>query len=167
MYKLRLFGFLAVAALALSSSHLFAIAQDGDAEVTKDVEVTTQANPDANLDHDEHEGLDPTSQASHEEATKYKTIEKIEMGQYRCDTWYFSPYPEGYHNIECLFLCEFCFNFYVRKQELLSHYKFCKLKHPPGDEIYRDEKISMFEIDGKKENKKSRFANNTSVCVTK
>lgn len=103
------------------------------------------------MDHDEHEGIDPTSQKSHEEATKYKTIEKIEMGQYRCDTWYFSPYPEEYHNIECLYLCEFCFNFYVRKQELIAHYKICKLKHPPGDEIYRDEKVSVFEVDGKKE----------------
>lgn len=103
------------------------------------------------MDHDEHEGLDPTSQASHEEATKFKTIAKIEFGKYRCDTWYFSPYPEGYHNIDVLYLCEFCFSFYITKEELVQHFKYCKLKYPPGDEIYRDGKVSMFEVDGKKE----------------
>jgi MOZ/SAS family len=26
----------------------------------------------------------------------------------------------------------------------------CPVKHPPGDEIYRDGKISVFEVDGRK-----------------
>lgn len=26
----------------------------------------------------------------------------------------------------------------------------CPMKHPPGDEIYRDGKISIFEVDGRK-----------------
>lgn len=26
----------------------------------------------------------------------------------------------------------------------------CKSRHPPGDEIYRDRDISVFEIDGRK-----------------
>lgn len=26
----------------------------------------------------------------------------------------------------------------------------CKVRHPPGDEIYRDGKISIFEVDGRK-----------------
>ena len=31
----------------------------------------------------------------------------------------------------------------------------CKARHPPGDEIYRDGSISIFEVDGRK-NKVSR-----------
>jgi len=26
----------------------------------------------------------------------------------------------------------------------------CPMKHPPGDEIYRDGQISIFEVDGRK-----------------
>lgn len=32
----------------------------------------------------------------------------------------------------------------------------CKARHPPGDEIYRDGAISVFEVDGRK-NKVSKF----------
>jgi hypothetical protein len=102
------------------------------------------------FDNDEHEGLDANCLKTHEEATKIKTIDEIEMGKFRCETWYFSPYPEGYH-VKLLYICEFCFNFYVDQIEMSKHSQVCVLKHPPGDEIYRDEKISMFEVDGRKE----------------
>jgi hypothetical protein len=26
----------------------------------------------------------------------------------------------------------------------------CKVRHPPGDEIYRDGSVSIFEVDGRK-----------------
>ena len=29
-----------------------------------------------------------------------------------------------------------------------NHRKTCKLRHPPGNEIYRDGKLSAFEVDG-------------------
>lgn len=62
MYKLRLFRFLAVAALALTSFNLCAMAQDGKAEVSQD-EVSQDAgvvaNTDAKHGHDTHE-IDPT-----------------------------------------------------------------------------------------------------------
>ncbi len=103
------------------------------------------------FNNDEHAGLDKNSLISHEEATKVKTISEIEMGQYKSDCWYFSPYPEGYHNIKCLFICEFCLNFYVEKSEMKSHLLVCPFKHPPGNEIYRDNNISVFEVDGRKE----------------
>jgi hypothetical protein len=102
------------------------------------------------FENNEHEGLDEKNLIAHEEATKVKSIDEIEMGKYRCDTWYYSPYPDGYH-IKCLYICEFCFNFYVDNSELISHLGQCPLKHPPGDEIYRDDKISIFEVDGRKE----------------
>jgi hypothetical protein len=54
----------------------------------------------------------------HEEATKFKTIDFIEIGKYKTETWYYSPYPPGYHNLECLYLCEFCLSFYITRSEL-------------------------------------------------
>jgi GNAT superfamily N-acetyltransferase len=102
--------------------------------------------------NDENEGMDEAGVKAHEEATKVRTIDEIVMGNYRCCTWYFSPFPEEYHNEKTLYFCEFCLNFYVKKEELERHLKTnCLLRHPPGNEIYRDDKISMFEVDGKTE----------------
>ena len=102
--------------------------------------------------HDANEGINKADVKIHEEITKLRTIEEIIMGNYRCCAWYFSPFPEEYQYIKTLYFCEFCLNFYVKKIELERHIMTnCPLRHPPGNEIYRDGKISMFEVDGKTE----------------
>ncbi len=100
------------------------------------------------IEHDEHEGFDEKNLAKHEECTKFKTIEFIEIGKYRCETWYFSPFPEEFQNIDTLYICEFCFSFYKHNTELQRHNQKCTLLHPPGNEIYRDREVSVFEVDG-------------------
>ena len=48
----------------------------------------------------------------HEEATKVKNIQMIEIGKYEIDCWYFSPYPDEYsENIAKLFICEKCLKY--------------------------------------------------------
>jgi histone acetyltransferase MYST1 len=47
-------------------------------------------------------------------------------------------------------VCQFCLDFYTRKIELEAHSEKCKDRAPPGDEIYRDETLSVFEFDAKK-----------------
>ncbi len=37
-----------------------------------------------------------------------------------------------------------------RKNTLQRHQLKCELKHPPGNEIYRHETLSVFEVDGAK-----------------
>jgi GNAT superfamily N-acetyltransferase len=98
---------------------------------------------------DEHEGLDQNSRIAHEEATKLKTIFKVKFGRYYSETWYYSPYPDEYHDIDCIYYCEFCLSFYVSENELKRHIKTCKLVHPPGNQIYIDpvNKLSVWEID--------------------
>ena len=99
-----------------------------------------------------NEGYEKYIISAHEENIKVRTIDEILFGKYRCSTWYFSPFPEEYHNKKILFFCEFCLNFYITKEELERHIEFnCFLKHPPGNEIYRDNLISIFEVDGNKE----------------
>jgi len=86
----------------------------------------------------------------HEEITKVKNIEIIEMGKYEVDTWYFSPYPEEFTSCKKLYLCEFCLKYMKKKKTLTRHKKKCDLRHPPGNEIYRNGSMSIFEVDGKK-----------------
>ncbi|KAL3699918.1 hypothetical protein R1sor_017940 [Riccia sorocarpa] len=97
-----------------------------------------------------HEDFDAASLREHEEFTKVKNISKIELGRYEIDTWYFSPFPPEYSDCNKLFFCEFCLSFMKRKEQLGRHMRKCDLKHPPGDEIYRNGSLSMFEVDGKK-----------------
>jgi len=103
-------------------------------------------------DHDEHEGMDVTSLLEHEEITKVKNINYVQFGKYKIECWYFSPFPEDYlleAPIECLYFCEFTFRFFRTKNELIRYQSSADLpRHPPGNEIYRDENVSMFELDG-------------------
>lgn len=79
-----------------------------------------------------------------------KNIQTIELGRYEIDTWYFSPYPEEFANVEKLYICEFCLKYMKKKKTLLRHKTKCTLKHPPGNEIYRYKSLSVFEVDGQK-----------------
>lgn len=105
---------------------------------------------------DDHtDEMDPTMAAlekEHEEITKVKNIQCIEIGRYEVDTWYFSPYPEEYCKEGRLYICEYCLKYLKKKKTLERHKKKCTARHPPGDEIYRDGNLSVFEVDGK-ENK--------------
>jgi hypothetical protein len=47
-------------------------------------------------------------------------------------------------------MCEFCLKYMRKKKSMARHKKGCTLRSPPGNEIYRHGKNSMFEIDGKK-----------------
>ncbi|CEP12450.1 hypothetical protein [Parasitella parasitica] len=73
------------------------------------------------------------------------------MGQHEVNTWYFSPYPEEYAYCDTLYICEFCLLYYASHKRLERHRTRCQLQHPPGNEIYRKDDISFFEIDGRKQ----------------
>lgn len=45
-----------------------------------------------------HGNFDPHQLREHEEFTKVKNVETIELGQFAMDTWYFSPLPEEYRD---------------------------------------------------------------------
>ena len=77
-----------------------------------------------------------------------KTIEFLQYGDTLIETWYYSPLPKEYHG-RVLYTCPFCLCFYNRKIELEMHSERCTVRCPPGDEIYRDETLSIFELDGK------------------
>jgi histone acetyltransferase MYST1 len=122
------------------------------------------------VEFDEHEGMDASSLREHEEVTKVKNIGFLELGRYQMETWYFSPLPKelihdsskeigpaaavntststGY--LEVLYVCEFTFRMFARKCELQRFQRTIppEDRHPPGNEIYRSENLSMFEVDG-------------------
>lgn len=103
---------------------------------------------------DDHSNLAPEDlvlEKAHEERTKVKNIDMIQIGKYEVDTWYFSPYPMEYRNCSKIYICEFCLRYMKFEKTLNHHKKTCKIRHPPGNEIYRDKNISVFEVDGAKQ----------------
>ncbi|KAI4250242.1 MAG: hypothetical protein LQ352_005414 [Teloschistes flavicans] len=77
-------------------------------------------------------------------------IKCVNFGGYEIETWYAAPYPEEYSRNRVLFICEFCLKYMNSDYVAWRHKLKCPAKHPPGDEIYRDKSVSIFEVDGRK-----------------
>ncbi|KAI5966815.1 SAS3 [Candida pseudojiufengensis] len=80
-------------------------------------------------------------------------IKKIVFRDYEINTWYIAPYPEEYSQCETLYICEYCLKYMSSPISYQRHQlKNCNYSnhHPPGTEIYRDSKISIWEVDGRK-----------------
>ncbi|CAG8638739.1 13012_t:CDS:2, partial [Acaulospora colombiana] len=77
-------------------------------------------------------------------------IRTIRFGDWEIDTWFVAPYPEEYSVNSVLHICEFCLK-YMKSEYIADRHKLkCPMRNPPGDEIYRDNAISIFEVDGRK-----------------
>jgi histone acetyltransferase MYST1 len=92
----------------------------------------------------------------HEEITKIKNVQTVLLGKHYLECWYYSPFPKELFAdapmLECLHFCEFTLRFFVTKDELVRFQSRPGLpRHPPGNEIYRDSNLSMFEVDGTSE----------------
>jgi histone acetyltransferase HTATIP len=85
------------------------------------------------------------------EVARVKNLNLIQIGKHEVETWYFSPYPVEYAHLPIIYICEFCLSYFPAVKQLSRHRTKCSLQHPPGNEIYRKDNISFFEIDGRKQ----------------
>ncbi|XP_070544573.1 histone acetyltransferase KAT8-like [Ptychodera flava] len=96
--------------------------------------------------------MDPTTAAlerEHEAITKIKYVDKVQIGKYEIDTWYFSPFPEDFGKAPKLWVCEYCLKYMKWEKTYRHHLSTCVRRQPPGKEIYRKNSISVYEVDGK------------------
>ncbi|KAG6378316.1 histone acetyltransferase, MYST superfamily [Boletus reticuloceps] len=85
------------------------------------------------------------------EIARVKNLNRLQIGKHEVDAWYFSPYPREYAHLPVLYICEFCLSYFPSSMMLSRHRRRCTMLHPPGNEIYRHEDISFFELDGKRQ----------------
>ncbi|KAM4060932.1 MOZ/SAS family protein [Hirsutella rhossiliensis] len=85
------------------------------------------------------------------EISRVRNISRVQFGKNDLFPWYFSPYPEVFSQDDVIFICEFCLSYYGDEKAFLRHRRKCTLQHPPGNEIYRDDYVSFFEIDGRRQ----------------
>ncbi|KAI9777609.1 MAG: hypothetical protein M1839_008663 [Geoglossum umbratile] len=93
---------------------------------------------------------DSNDHGSHKVSGPASKIQCVNFGGYEIDTWYAAPYPEEYSRNRVLYICEFCLKYMNSEYVAWRHKLKCPAKHPPGDEIYRDGSVSVFEVDGRK-----------------
>ena len=68
--------------------------------------------------------MDPTTAAlekEHEAITKVKYIDRVQIGRFEIDTWYFSPYPEEYGKVPKLYICQYCLK-YMRLEKTYRYH---------------------------------------------
>ncbi|KAI4167275.1 MAG: hypothetical protein LQ348_007688 [Seirophora lacunosa] len=85
------------------------------------------------------------------EISRVRNLQRIQMGAHEMEPWYFSPYPQSFTEADMVHVCEFCLSYYPALKPFVRHRAKCTLLHPPGNEIYRDDHVSFFEIDGRRQ----------------
>jgi histone acetyltransferase HTATIP len=85
------------------------------------------------------------------EISRVRNLDKIQMGKFEIEPWYFSPYPAEFTDCDLVFICEMCLSYFGEAKQFERHRSKCTLMHPPGNEIYRDDYVSFFEIDGRRQ----------------
>lgn len=124
-------------------------AENGDRKLTRNQK---RRHDEINHVQKTYAEMDPTTAAlekEHEAITKVKYIDKLRIGRFEIDTWYFSPYPDEYGKVGTLYVCEYCLKYMRFQKTYRYHASECTQRQPPGSEIYRKGTISIFEIDGK------------------
>ncbi|KAM3719443.1 Histone acetyltransferase KAT7 [Dirofilaria immitis] len=72
----------------------------------------------------------------------------IQFGSERLLAMYSSPYPKRIAQSSNVHICRFCLIALEDSTLYEIHTAHCEWKHPPGNEIYRDDRLSFWEIDG-------------------
>ena len=85
------------------------------------------------------------------EISRVRNLDRVQMGEHEIEPWYFSPYPQEFTDADMVYICDFCLEYFPELKPFERHRHKCTLFHPPGNEIYRDEHISFFEIDGRRQ----------------
>jgi histone acetyltransferase MYST1 len=107
--------------------------------------------------------IDQHLEKQHQEKTKVKNINVVEMGKFEMDTWYYSPYPEPYCGCEKLYVCEYTMKYFRKPKSLERHLAKLQTRQPPGLKIYHSPTaaeesvlgsavtpaVAVFEVDGK------------------
>ncbi|KAL8867009.1 MAG: hypothetical protein Q9174_005937, partial [Haloplaca sp. 1 TL-2023] len=85
------------------------------------------------------------------EISRVRNLNRIQMGKHEMEPWYFSPYPQPFTEADMVYICESCLSYFDSLKTFERHRSKCTLLHPPGNEIYRDDHVSFFEIDGRRQ----------------
>ncbi|CAI4228376.1 unnamed protein product [Auanema sp. JU1783] len=123
--------------------------QDGQVQVTDDnrqVFEEARKRTQKLIDEAIQEVADRVASSENKETCQWPLA--IRIRNFEIKTWYSAPYPQEYAHVAVLHICEYCLK-YMRSEKIMAqHQKKCKVYRPPGNEIYRHNNVSVFEVDG-------------------
>jgi len=82
---------------------------------------------------------------------RVRNVEWILYAGYDIATWYYSPFPEEYHDCQRLFICDYCLKYIRHVDNYVDHTRTCKRKRPPGVVVYSKGVNKIYKVDGSKE----------------
>lgn len=88
---------------------------------------------------------------NHLDVARVRNLNTVILGEHIIEPWYFSPYPIELTEEDDIYICDFTLSYFGSKKQFERFRSKCSMKHPPGNEIYRDSKVSFWEIDGRKQ----------------
>lgn len=88
---------------------------------------------------------------NHLEVARVRNLSTVILGEHIIEPWYFSPYPIELTEEDEIYICDFTLSYFGSRKQFERFRSKCSMKHPPGNEIYRDAKVSFWEIDGRKQ----------------
>lgn len=88
---------------------------------------------------------------NHLEVARVRNLSTVILGEHIIEPWYFSPYPIELTEEDEIYICDFTLAYFGSRKQFERFRTKCSMKHPPGNEIYRDSKVSFWEIDGRKQ----------------
>lgn len=63
------------------------------------------------------------------------------------DNIVFGRYTTSKH----LYICRHCLKYMRKRKSMRKHKERCTATHPPGDKIYEDDRVAVYEVDGRRE----------------
>lgn len=97
---------------------------------------------------------------NHLEVSRVRNLSSIILGEHIVEPWYFSPYPIELTEEDTIYICDFTLSYFGSRKQFERFRSKCSMRHPPGNEIYRDSKVSFWEIDGRRQRTWSR-----NICL--
>lgn len=88
---------------------------------------------------------------AHSEVARVRNLSTIILGEHVIEPWYFSAYPVELTEEDEVYVCDFTLSYFGLRKQFERHRAKCSMKHPPGNEIYRDKEVLFWEIDGRKQ----------------
>ncbi|KAI8374329.1 acyl-CoA N-acyltransferase [Radiomyces spectabilis] len=79
-----------------------------------------------------------------------RNVDRVIYGRAEIGAWYYAPYPSEFGAlIDRLYICERCLQYTNLEKQYLAHRMQCQRRRPPGKVIYKENKIKVYEVDGR------------------
>ncbi|CAL8090523.1 unnamed protein product [Calicophoron daubneyi] len=86
----------------------------------------------------------------HTGSALYQRIRSVIFGDWQIEPLYRSQYQSDIACLPTIYVCQYCLTPMRHEVAYSRHQLRCTWRFPPGDEIYRKENISFFEVDGER-----------------